>query len=104
MRRFLGLAVLLGAGLVSGCATVASPVQGAWFTGVEWGTQVPAGSPGSRSGEASCQTILGLIATGDASVEAAARNGGISKVMTVDHKSFSVMGVYGKFTTKVTGE
>jgi hypothetical protein len=97
------LALVAGAALFSGCAMAASPVNG-WYADVKWGTEIPSGSPGSKVGMAECQTILGLFASGDATVETAARNGGITTVKTVDHHSMNVLGIYSKFTTKVTGD
>lgn len=102
MRKHL-LVLVAGCALLAGCAGAAAPVYG-WYGDVKWGTQVPGGAIGSKTGEAKCTSILGLIATGDASVEAAARAGGITKVMTVDHHSKNILGLFAEFTTKVTGE
>lgn len=58
-----------------------------------------------KTGEASARAILGLIATGDASISAAMKNGAISKVHHVDQKVNSVLfGLYLSTTTVVTGE
>jgi len=60
---------------------------------------------GSKRGEASSSQILGMVATGDASIQTAARNGGITTIHSVDYKYVSyVLGVYSKFTTVVIGE
>ncbi len=59
---------------------------------------------GSKTGEATCTSILGLLATGDCSVQAAAKAGNISKVSTVDTKINSILGIYGTYTTVVTGQ
>ncbi len=56
-----------------------------------------------KTGEACVTNILGVVATGDASINKAAKNGGIKKVSTVD-----ITGKPGFFTseycTKVTGK
>lgn len=57
-----------------------------------------------KSGEACAQSILGLVAFGDASIEAAKNSAGIKKVATVDHKSTTILGLYGEFCTVVYGE
>jgi hypothetical protein len=101
MKRLLALAG--AAALLAGCAWAAAPVYG-WYTDAKWGTEVPAGPPGSKTGESHCTSILGIVATGDASIEAAAKSGGISRVMTVDHEAVNVLGIYSAFKTKVTGE
>ena len=41
---------------------------------------------------------------GDASVQTAARNAGITKISHVDYKKTSVIGVYAKVITVVYGE
>ena len=93
--------------LLSGCMIVPSPVPGIWYTDVKYPSYYQGAAekgPGSKSGMAEAQTILGLIATGDASIDAACKAGGISSINTVDHKGWQVLGVFGKWTTLVTGE
>jgi len=58
---------------------VMSPVQGGLYMGVKAPGMSTSNSISSKVGTASCSTILGLIATGDASIETAAKNGGITK-------------------------
>jgi len=41
---------------------------------------------------------------GDASIQAAMQNGGITKIHHVDYKVTSVLGVYATYTTVVYGE
>lgn len=99
---------LVGAALVSmtGCAMVASPTNGTVYTDVKYpGAHTPQGAvPGPKTGVAEAQNILGIVATGDASIQAAARNGGITRIATVEHQATSILGVWGKFTTMVTGD
>ena len=59
---------------------------------------------GSKSGEASSISILGLAALGDCSVSTAAAAGGISKVNHVDYEYRNYVGVYQKATVIVYGE
>ncbi|BDQ29795.1 TRL-like family protein [Helicobacter ailurogastricus] len=87
--------------LVSGCAS--SIPNGGLYTGV----QVPVsgnGEAGSKTGTASCTSIIGLIAIGDCSVATAARAGGISNIKSVDRKVVNYLGLYGKYTTIVRGD
>jgi hypothetical protein len=60
--------------------------------------------PGSKTGRASASSILGLVATGDASARAAARDGNITKIRHADYHYMSVLGLYTQFTTIVTGD
>lgn len=110
MRRAV-IAVLAGFVLMacSGCAFYSAPVkppQGA-FTSIEAPTSTdfsettPAGTDMGRS---SAHSILGLVAWGDASVDAAARNGDLSAVNYVDYEYLSVLGLYTKYTTVAHGK
>jgi len=66
-------------------------------------TDATAGS--SKVGEASASAILGLVAAGDASIDAAMKAGGIRKVHHVDHQVISFLfGAWLQDTTIVYGE
>jgi hypothetical protein len=45
-----------------------------------------------------------LVATGDASIEAAAKSAGITKIHHVDYHSKNILGIIGTFTVMVYGE
>lgn len=88
----------------TGCATP-FPVGGA-FTDVQlpvMATSNPS-STSTKKGTATCKSYLSLIAVGDASIEEAARNGGISKISHIDWDAENVLGVYGIYTITVYGE
>lgn len=89
--------------LLSGCAI--SPVAGGIVTATQWsgGVSNP-GVESTRTGEACAQSVLGLVAVGDASIHAAKRNGQITNVATVDHKTTNVAYFFGQFCTVVRGE
>ena len=57
----------------------------------------------TKHGRACAQNILGLVAQGDSSIEAARRNVGITKVMAVDHEIESYI-VFAKVCTTVAGQ
>lgn len=86
-----------------GCAAAHSPVTGFLYTDVKGPINAQAGS-GTKTGEACVTSILGWVATGDASINAAKKAGGISDVTAVDHSSTSILGLYAKFCTQVTGK
>lgn len=88
----------------TGCAMAASPVTGFIYTKVDAPLTVNADAEAKKTGSATCKSYLGLCATGDASIEAAAKAGGITKIHHVDFKSYSILGVYAEFTTVVHGE
>lgn len=60
-------------------------------------------APATKRGEACASSILGAIATGDASIEEAKRDGGITQVAFVDHDQFSILGLYATSCTIVHG-
>ena len=57
-----------------------------------------------KRGEACATNILGLIASGDSSIEAAKRNGGVRKVAYADTNYTNVLFLYQKGCTVVKGE
>lgn len=57
-----------------------------------------------KKGEASSQSVLGLVAWGDCSLQAAAAGGGLSTVNYADYSYLNVVfGIYQKFTVTVHG-
>lgn len=98
--------VLIGmsAATLAGCATASSPVNGLFYTDVKAGVSATEAYGGSARGEACASSILGIYASGDASIDAAKKNGGIAQVVTVDHTANSILGVYAKYCTVVYGK
>jgi len=64
----------------------------------------PGNVQATKSGEACSTSILGWVTTGDSSVPAAAKAGGIKNVHSVDNKFVNYVGVYAQYCTVVTGE
>jgi len=90
----------------SGCAIASGGnafASGGIFSGYKSPGQVGA-AQAAKAGEACMSSILGLVATGDASIEAAKKAGGITQVAHVDHEQFSVIGVYATTCTIVHGQ
>lgn len=106
MKKFLVLVVvcIFCASIFNGCATAVSPVTGSIYMNVKGPMSPGAHHASSKVGKAQCTSILGIVATGDASIETAAKNGGITKIHHVDHHSTGILGIYAKFTTIVYGE
>lgn len=99
------LAVLVMVMFLAACSVASAPVSNGFiFTSVKGPVAATETATFSKKGEASCSTVLGLISTGDASIKAAMRDGGITKIHHVDHSSTTVLGLYAKFTTVVYGE
>lgn len=102
MKRpmLMGAAVICAA-MLTGCAT-SYPI-GSLYTGVEVPVTATA-SPGAKQGVAECKSYLTLVAIGDCSIEAAKKNGGISKVSSVDWQATNILGIIGTYQVRVTGE
>ncbi len=104
MRRMcLALAVLFAASvLLTGCASVLP--TGIVYTEIK--APVAAGEPGaySKVGVSKATSILGLVATGDASIKAAMENGRITRIKYVDYDAKNILGIYGEYTTTVYGD
>ncbi len=106
MKKLGIIVALLSFAMLIGCA---GPYTGGWILSQY---NAPACSPdeaggldiGARVGKATMINYLGLIAQGDASITAAAKNGKISKVKTVDYNYDSLLGIINKTTTIVTGD
>ena len=90
--------------LFSGCATVMGPAIGTIYTDTQAPLAVTSNAVGSKVGSAEAKSILGIVAIGDASVQAAAKQGGITRISHVDYKSYSILGVYAKITVYVYGD
>lgn len=86
------------------CATVKSPVSGGMYTKVTAPMAVTSNSGYSKVGTAECISILGIVATGDASVQTAAKSAGITKIHHVDEESTCILGIFAKYKIYVYGE
>jgi hypothetical protein len=97
------VSAIIAAALFSGCATYVP--SGIVYTGTKAG--IAAGEGGvshGKVGTATAKSIMGLVAWGDASIQTAAQNGGITQIRYVDYEVENILGIYGKYTTIVYGE
>jgi hypothetical protein len=106
-KRLAWLAPLV---LMAGCAGVYSapvvPPGGSIYSniGAPMDTDANATTPGTKTGMASSESLLGMVAWGDCSAATAAANGGLSKINHLDYEFMNVLGIYSKFTTRAHGE
>jgi len=107
IRTFLVPGVMSLAFGLSGCMIVDSPIKGVLGTEVIWGDiatgKAGSATPASKEGKACAESILGLLARGDASVRAAKENGGITEVTSVDHSARNFLNIVGEWCTIVKG-
>ncbi|MGD9765646.1 MAG: TRL-like family protein [Candidatus Binatia bacterium] len=91
---------------LGGCMIVESPIKGMLGTEVVWGevaTSERESPAATKEGKACAESILGLVARGDASVRAAKANGGIKEVTVVDHSARNFLNIVGEWCTIVRG-
>jgi len=107
------VAVLVASGVVLclyGCAGFAVapvvPPVGFLFNNTEAPLDVDMNQTqlGEKKGEASACSVLGLVAWGDASTQAAAKQGGLTQINHLDYKLLNVLGLFTQFTTTAYGE
>jgi len=100
------LKILALASVASGITACATPYPiGGIMTNVSLPVQVTSndGAP-SKVGEATCKSYLAMISTGDCSIDAAVKNGGISKVHHADWHAKNFLGLVGTYKLMVYGD
>lgn len=104
MRATLVFGSILLTLSLGGCMIVDSPIKGVMGTEVVWG-DIATGESATvtKEGKACADSILGLVARGDASVRAAMKNGGITEVTSVDHSARNFLNIVGQWCTIVRG-
>jgi hypothetical protein len=95
---------LLTVGLLSGCAYALAPVSSVIYGKVRGPiTATSQAGPATKTGRACANSVLGIVASGDASIDAAKRAGDITNVVSVDFESTNVLYLYATFCTVVHG-
>ena len=95
------VSVVLAASALALCSCGA-PRIGAVFTDISMPVTATTASA-SKVGTATSTTYVGMVAIGDASIEAAKKKGGITTVSSVDTKIHSILGIITTYTTTVRG-
>lgn len=105
MKKVKMLVLVAGSALLlSSCAAVKSPLTGYIYTGVKAPVTATSNSNSTKVGTSKATSVLGWFAFGDASIDAAAKSAGISKIHHVDEKSTSVLGIFASYEVYVYGE
>ena len=96
--------IAIAALFASGCALpTRQPVTGLLYSDTKATENVTDNGSSPKVGQACMESILG-VATGDASMEAAKKAGGISQVSYVDNTSTGILGVWAKYCLIVHGK
>ncbi len=99
MKKYLlWLSVVLATLFLSNCVSLLGGLQGSLYTDVvENATIINKDASekeglGTKTGEACATAYLGLVATGNAGIKAAAQKGNINNVRALDYKMNSILG------------
>ena len=104
------LALVAVAVMLTGCAgAVVAPVMmqpGLIITTntLPLSTNLQGAKVATKRGSASAVSILGLFTIGNAGIDNAVRNAGISTVSYADYRTFSIFLLFNSYTTVVYGE
>ena len=104
MRLLLCFALLLSTIALTGCVMPNSPVVAGIVIdqkGPVAGFDSAAGA--TKVGRAKAEGIL-IVGYGDASIDTAAKNGGITKIHHADTECLNILGIYARYETVVYGE
>ncbi|MBL7900759.1 MAG: hypothetical protein JNK73_02080 [Bacteroidia bacterium] len=93
IKKMKTLAVVCSALLIASSCSVTHPLMAPTTNTV-----------GKKVGEAKAKWVLGLCFGADHSVLTAAKNGGITKIATIDEKTFAVYPFFWSKKTIVSGE
>jgi len=102
-KTAIAAALLAAIVFMTGCAT-SIPIGGLYQEMKLPVTATGEGAKAPKVGTAMCESYLGLVAMGDASIETAKKNGGITKVHHVDWEVKNILGIIGKYKVVVYGE
>ena len=94
------LAMLVVVLMLAGCASYAP--HGILFTSGKMGVQGGSG-PADKTGKACMNSVLGFVAWGDASLEAAKAAGGVKEVVNMNYEVNNVLGIWGEYCLIVQG-
>ena len=101
--KLLGIVLCFVVFVTAGCASMIP--MGVVYTEVK--APVAVGSSDAsmdKVGTAKATSVLGIVATGDASIKTAMENGKITKIHHVDFNTKNILGLYGEYITTVYGE
>lgn len=95
---------MLACVLLTACATApVIPPRGLLYTH-QRAPLFPGKGAGTKEGRSSAYNILLLVGWGDASIHAAARNGGLVEIHHLDYEVRSFLFIYQRYTTIAYGE
>jgi hypothetical protein len=103
VKRVRLLASAICCTFLTGCVVAHGPVTAGITLDQKGPVSYGPATGSSKIGRAEAWGIL-VYATGDASISAAMKNGGITRVHHVDNETTNLLGIYAKYVTIVYGE
>jgi len=98
------LPLLAAAGAALSLSACATPFPyGSFYTEVALPVGAGSATSAPRVGKACAQSFLSLVATGDASVATAKKEGNITNVASIDMEVNNILGFIGEYCTVVRG-
>jgi hypothetical protein len=104
MKKVMLLLAVVSALALVGCS--GSGLGGAIYADqkIHLNDDIEPAAKGSKMGEATCVSYLGLVGIGDCSIEAAMAAGGIKKMTASDYHNWNILGIVSKHTYIVYGD
>lgn len=105
MKKVILVACAIAAAVVlTGC--IAAPFEPpiGLYTDIKAPLSICPSEIGPKKGSAGSMSILGIVAIGDCSIAAAARNGGLTSIDYLDYEYFNVLGVYQRAVVNAYGK
>ena len=105
MKKIIGMVMCLGIVMVLGAGCASTVPQGSCYSDVKLPLTVTSNTAveNLKVGTATCTSWFGVYVTGDVSIDAAMKNGKITKVHHVDWRVKNIIG-WAKYTVIVYGE
>ncbi len=106
MNKLLKLLVISSAFVwLGGCALAVNPTTGVMYNNIRGPIMATSSDKEpTRVGRASVSSFAGIVSTGDASIQTAMKNGGITEIHHIDYESQNMFGLMAKFTVVVYGD
>lgn len=104
---FSALLLIAAIAVSAGCySTPIMPPTGVIFTNIRAPESLSIGGQdlGTKRGEASCKSLLGVAAWGDCSAKAAADDGNITQIKQLDYEFFNFLILWQSLTTIAYGD
>ena len=103
MKLLLCALAVVGLVALSGCVMAHGPVTAGITVDVKGPVAMGDAKGGTKVGISHAEGII-LFGFGDASISAAMKSGGITRVCHVDNETMNILGIYCKYQTIVYGD